>query len=551
MVSRRQLPVWFVLCAATGANFDIATGAPVPASADGRFFPKYIGDGPSGSDNGAIQPCTGVQAGPAVICVRAGAAGGGDGSAAMPFGTINAAIAAAKAGDIVQVAAGTYVENVALGTLAAPSNKHLSLLGGFATDFLTRNAAANRSIVDGSLLNPAIQLHLDSNQATTLDGFEVINGRGLGTTFETGSGYGGGIYAVQFGNGTMVISHNDIHDNRTNNHTTDDTRGGGIHTYTQNFDGATATMRVEDNAVHDNLAGKGAGINVTGRQARLLRNRVENNTTHNDHGGGIYISTGSTDVQNNLVRGNVVGATVGYGWGGGILVAAASADLQRNLITDNYTPSIGSGVFWDEGAVGTMRNDLIVRNQCPQGDGSGAALYVDGGPGGPSTVLLENVTVADHVCPGTPDGAAVFIEDGSMVAVKNAIFWGNTRDFATLTGGSYAITYSITQESGTGNANVDPLFFNAVALNYHVRSTAGRYTPGGFVNDAVTSPAIDTGDPASSFAQETQPNGGRVNLGAFGNTPEASRSPGGDGVRIFASGFESGSVVRAHPARDG
>ena len=551
MISRRHLPVWFLLWAATGASVDVATGAPVPPSADGRFFPKYIGDGPSGSDNGTIQPCTGVQAGPAVICVRAGAAGGGNGSAALPFATINAAIAAANAGDIVQVAAGLYVESVALGTLAVPSSKHLSLLGGFSANFLTRNAAANRSIVDGSLLNPAIQLHLDSNQTTTLDGFEVRNGRGLGTTFQDGSGYGGGIYAVQFGNGTMVISHNDVHDNRTNNHTTDDTRGGGIHTYTQNYDGATATMRVEDNAVHDNLAGKGAGINVTGRQARLLRNRVENNTTHNDHGGGIYISTSSTDVQNNLVRGNVVGATVGYGWGGGILVAGASADLQRNLITGNYTPSTGSGVFWDEGAVGTMRNDLIVRNQCPEGNASGAALYVDGGPGGPSTVMLENVTVADHVCPNTPGGAAVFIEDGSMVAVKNAIFWGNTRDFATLTGGSYAITYSITQESGTGNANVDPLFFNAAALDYHVRSTAGRYTPGGFVNDAVNSPAIDTGDPASSFVQETQPNGGRVNLGAFGNTPEASRSPGGNADRIFASGFEGASAVPAPPANGG
>jgi hypothetical protein len=40
----------------------------------------------------------------------------------------------------------------------------------------------------------------------------------------------------------------------------------------------------------------------------------------------------------------------------------------------------------------------------------------------------------------------------------------------------------------------------------------------------VHSPAIDAGDPAAPFAAESQPNGGRANLGAYGNTAEASRS---------------------------
>ena len=32
---------------------------------------------------------------------------------------------------------------------------------------------------------------------------------------------------------------------------------------------------------------------------------------------------------------------------------------------------------------------------------------------------------------------------------------------------------------------------------------------------------VDTGDPASPFANEPRPNGKRVNLGYYGNTPEA------------------------------
>ena len=44
------------------------------------------------------------------------------------------------------------------------------------------------------------------------------------------------------------------------------------------------------------------------------------------------------------------------------------------------------------------------------------------------------------------------------------------------------------------------------------------------MRDEILSPCIDAGDPAADFSNEPQPNGGRVNIGAYGNTPEASRS---------------------------
>ena len=516
-----------------------ASGIAFVTAAQAQALVRAVGSGPVGDDNGQIFSCTGIQAAaPAVICVRAGAAPGGSGTALAPLASINTAIAAAKAGDVVQVAAARYAETVALGAFNNPSSKHLSLLGGFNANFTQRNASLNVSIIDGRLLNPAVQLHVDSAQTTTLDGFEVTRGVGLGTSFKDGYGYGGGVYAVQDGNGTLVISHNHVHSNRSSDHTQADTRGGGIHGHSQNFGGATATIRIEDNLVLSNLAGKGAGINVSGRQASVLRNLVANNITHNDHGGGIYVSTGSTNVHDNVIRANVVGATVGYGWGGGVLIAAASADLRRNLITDNYTPSEGSAVFWDEGATGTMKNDLIVGNRCPLDNRLASVLYIDGGPGGASSVAIENVTVADHLCPNANPGAVVLIEDGSMISIRNAIFWNNTgNSFATLTGGTYSITHSITNQSGSGNLFTNPQFATA-PNDYHVRSMFGRYTPSGWVMDAVTSPAIDAGDPASNYAQETQPNGDRINLGAYGNTAEASRSFN-SGDAIFANGFEN------------
>lgn len=515
----------------------LATSTAVAAAETG-FERTAAGKGPDGRDNGQIHACTGIRIDTtAVICVRAGAAGGGNGSAATPLASINAAITAAKAGDIVQVAAGTYAENVRLGTYASPTGKDLTLLGGFRADFAVRDAATHISTIDGGLLDPAVQLHVDSAQTSVLDGFRITRGRGLGNDYSNGYGHGGGVHVQRNGNGQTIVSHNEVVDNETRNHTNADSRGGGIHAQIQAWGGATGSVRIEDNLVRGNHAGKGAGINVAGSRAVLLRNRVEDNIGHGDHGGGIYVSTLVSEVRDNVIRANVTGASAGYGWGGGIIVAAAGAELSGNLVSDNFAPTTGAGLFWDEGAVGSMRNDLVVGNRCPQGNRSGAALYLDGGPGGPSTVTLENVTVADHVCPGTaPDGAAIVVEGGSVLAIGNSILHGNSRDFRSLSGGSITISHSITREAGIGNFDQDPLFADPGNGNYHLRSTAGRLGPHGWVHDAVSSPAIDAGDPGADFSRETVPNGGRVNLGAYGNTPEASRSGGSD--LIFASGFD-------------
>jgi hypothetical protein len=79
------------------------------------------------------------------------------------------------------------------------------------------------------------------------------------------------------------------------------------------------------------------------------------------------------------------------------------------------------------------------------------------------------------------------------------------------------------------NIVVEPNNPNAVWIegDYHLKSQAGRWDPnsGEWVIDDVTSPCIDAGDPNTPVSDEPEPNGGIVNMGAYGGTIEASLSP--------------------------
>ena len=71
-----------------------------------------------------------------------------------------------------------------------------------------------------------------------------------------------------------------------------------------------------------------------------------------------------------------------------------------------------------------------------------------------------------------------------------------------------------------------PGFIDAGSGDYHLLSERGRYWPAHdvWVLDDVTSPCIDGGDPAIDPSNERMPNGGRINMGAYGNTAYASMS---------------------------
>jgi hypothetical protein len=108
----------------------------------------------------------------------------------------------------------------------------------------------------------------------------------------------------------------------------------------------------------------------------------------------------------------------------------------------------------------------------------------------------------------------------------------------------------------------DPLFANPATTitanpDFHLRSKAGRWDPragggwGAWVVDTIHSPAIDAGDPASTYAlyaMEPAPNGNRLNIGAYGGMAQASKSIPLYVVQIAVTPAASGSVTR-NPSR--
>lgn len=137
---------------------------------------------------------------------------------------------------------------------------------------------------------------------------------------------------------------------------------------------------------------------------------------------------------------------------------------------------------------------------------------------------------------------------GRGAVVQNSIFWNNVEVFEGITGKvDLTVDHCLMPLAwcglGVGNFFADPLFAKPgywdpngtpndpkddfwVEGDYHLMSQAGRWDPAAqkWVVDKITSPCIDAGNEIPDWKAEPWPNGGRVDMGAYGGTPEASLS---------------------------
>jgi len=141
-------------------------------------------------------------------------------------------------------------------------------------------------------------------------------------------------------------------------------------------------------------------------------------------------------------------------------------------------------------------------------------------PGG-GTATLINCVIWDCSQPVTlSDSSNKQIEDrGSHINIKYCDIEGG-QDGVSVSGRYSTLTW------GQGNINTDPQFVDLSSGDYHLKSQAGRWDPAtqSWFRDDITSPCIDTGDMSRAIGFEPFPNGGIINMGAYGGTDEASKS---------------------------
>ncbi len=224
------------------------------------------------------------------------------------------------------------------------------------------------------------------------------------------------------------------------------------------------------------------GKNIVLRSDDRFDGTAVSRTIIDGGGSGSVVTFSGTEDETCVLSGFTIrngSADTGGGIYGGSLKRPTHARIENNIITANSVWGNGGGLIY---CAGPILNNTIYGNQASQGGG-----------------LYE--------CKGT---------------VRNCIIWGNTAAISyPQISGQNQPTYSCIEgwtSGGEGNTAHYPYFVDAANGDFHLQSW---------------SPCIDAGDRASPHSGEPEPNGERINIGAFGNTCEATpKSPDGDNDQL-------------------
>jgi len=277
-------------------------------------------------------------------------------------------------------------------------------------------------------------------------------------------------------------------------------------------------------------------------------------------GGAVYCEDSSPIVKDCIIVGNVARS------GGGIAAFGSNIQVKNCLIEENaasWTEYYDRGGGMALGGESQVLNCLIVGNTA---SGHGGGIYCSGSHQFINCTVSGNRT-GDH---GQGGGISLGLYDSDVSHLSNSIVWGNRAasvgndvefdgaamlvemrlhvshslmgttpadiyDPHTRVSGEWLMTDPLFADDGYWDPNGTPDNPNDdfwVNGDYHLKSQAGRWNPnaGTWVQDDVTSPCIDAGDPNSSIGEEPFPNGGRINIGVYGGTAEASKSYFGEPV---------------------
>ena len=313
-----------------------------------------------------------TQAAPLATTWYVNAATGSNGNSCLSAGSACATIAGAmgKAGlnDIIEIAAGTYNENLA---------------GSLIVQDLTLNGAGvGSTIIDGSASGRV----LETTGNVTITGMTIQNG-----SFNPADIFGAAGIA-NFGN--LRIEDSLV----TGNHTT--SGGGGIFNNNQ--------LTLVNSEVSGNTAGSVGGgiVNYINSTITVTNSLIANNDAN--QGGGLY-SIGKVLVTDSTIQGNTAEVT-----GGGIILWGGTAVLDRITIYQNDAVQYGAGLL-NNGGVFTMTNSTVSANSAPDYVGVANIGSTVKGTILNSTIAFNTVTSA-----GTRYGGVANISGGTLT-IQNSI----------------------------------------------------------------------------------------------------------------------------------
>jgi predicted outer membrane repeat protein len=177
------------------------------------------------------------------------------------------------------------------------------------------------------------------------------------------------------------------------------------------------------------------------------------------------------------------------------------------------------------GAAATMSPRCLLSHCLFEGNSAevrGGAIAASAG----NNITVSNCTLSGNA---SPKGNAFSLERRqNVLRIVSSILWDGGDEIRDESNSPIMIAYSnvLGGWEGVGNLDVDPRFGDPSRGDYHPKSQGGRWDPVSqtWIMDDVTSPCIDGGDPNGPIGYEPFPNGGRINMGAYGGTPEASKS---------------------------
>jgi len=458
------------------------------------------------------------------------------------FATIQGAIIAAAHGDIVQVAAGTYVENI---------------------DFLGKAIQVRSeqgpevTIIDGNRSGPVVKLTSGESRLSLLNGFTIQNG-----------------FAFELSQ-----------------------RGGGIRI-------ENSSPTITGNVITSNWAfNGGAGISSTFGSPLIQGNKITNNSSYGTGGpygpatvggGGVSIvGASSAQLLNNIIEYNWWG-----GSGGGVsLFAAGTPTIQDNVIAQNFASSYGGGISIVNQSDATIIQNLIVGNSaCGFGCGSGGGVYwfVPLGSRGPflinNTIARNSADLGSGVFADGYDYQARIINNIiTATAGQNAVYCGHYPDALGKPGPPTFLSNDVVLPSGVaygsgcrnqtgvnGNISSDPLFQNPIFQfpslgDYHVQTGSPTIDAGASVEALLTdldgavrpqdgdgdgvfaydmgayeAPTIDRIPPVTTATVSPVPNSAGWNNTNITVSLNGTDNPGGFGVRSISywlTGAQAGPTV--------